>query len=461
MRAVCSGASGKKPAACADIPESPKVNVTILSDNRCGPDCDPKRAEGGLRSKVANPIVTTVDYLSADGKRLFAQIKPTSLPAAIFDSTLDADKDAIAALRGIRETGSYKVLGMGGWNPACADDGGCKLDECKNTMQCRVEAPEEARRVRHVAVPVRREGARRDEGGRRQLQEGGRSDRLRRPLHRRRGHIGADLDAGRRRGGGGPPRGVRHQALRQGASNTWITSGAGTRTSATPTGSRAPGGSTGIDTDAIKACSEGAEGKQLVAKSFAESKAAGIGASPTWLANNKYKFSGIDAQTIKTNLCAHNPDLKGCDATLRARRPPSRARRIRAAGGERGRAIRVRRPASSGCARGSGSAAAERLNDVHLVVRSEVLPDVEHLLSVHEETDVRAHPVLLVDHAEADSRVAPSRIASTSSSVPPLASTCGSPVYERSGSGSGPSSCVHPLTRRTGPSPNCRGLPTA
>ncbi len=51
-------------------------------------------------------------------------------------------------------------------------------------------------------------------------------------------------------------------------------------------------------------------------RSFAESKALGIGASPTWLANNKFKFSGIDAQTIKSNLCSHNAKLAGCDATL-------------------------------------------------------------------------------------------------------------------------------------------------
>jgi hypothetical protein len=82
------------------------------------------------------------------------------------------------------------------------------------------------------------------------------------------------------------------------------------------------GGSTGIDAAVIKKCAEGDEGKQLVAKSFAESKAAGIGASPTWLANNKYKFSGIDAQTIKTNLCAHNPKLAGCDATLTGQAAP-------------------------------------------------------------------------------------------------------------------------------------------
>jgi predicted DsbA family dithiol-disulfide isomerase len=81
------------------------------------------------------------------------------------------------------------------------------------------------------------------------------------------------------------------------------------------------GGATGIDTAVIQKCSEGDEGKQLVAKSFADSKALGIAASPTWLANNKYKFSGIDPQTIKSNLCSHNAKLAGCDATLSGQAP--------------------------------------------------------------------------------------------------------------------------------------------
>ncbi len=34
-----------------------------------------------------------------------------------------------------------------------------------------------------------------------------------------------------------------------------------------------------------------------------------IGASPTWFANNKYTFSGIDSETIKTNICKYNSDL--------------------------------------------------------------------------------------------------------------------------------------------------------
>jgi hypothetical protein len=79
------------------------------------------------------------------------------------------------------------------------------------------------------------------------------------------------------------------------------------------------GGTTGIDSAVIQKCFD-AEGKDLAAKSFAYSEAAGFGASPTWLVNGKFKFSGIDAETIKTNVCAHNK-LKGCENKLTGQAP--------------------------------------------------------------------------------------------------------------------------------------------
>jgi hypothetical protein len=75
------------------------------------------------------------------------------------------------------------------------------------------------------------------------------------------------------------------------------------------------GGKTGIDTGTIDQCASGNEGKQLLEKSFQESAAVSISASPTWVVNDRFVFSGIDAETIKSNVCAHN-QLGGCDATL-------------------------------------------------------------------------------------------------------------------------------------------------
>jgi hypothetical protein len=72
----------------------------------------------------------------------------------------------------------------------------------------------------------------------------------------------------------------------------------------------------GIDAKAIKKCVDSGQGKKLLEEDFKVASGMGIGASPTWLANNRYKFSGIDAESIRKNVCSHNKDLKNCDKTL-------------------------------------------------------------------------------------------------------------------------------------------------
>src|SRR5206468_11923356 len=99
MKAICEAYAGSKPAVCNDIPEARKVNVTILSDTRCAP-CDSTHLEGILRQRIANPNITSLDYNDAAGKKLFGALKnvaPT-LPAAVFDASLDPDKEAAQSL---------------------------------------------------------------------------------------------------------------------------------------------------------------------------------------------------------------------------------------------------------------------------------------------------------------------------------------------------------------------------
>jgi len=71
----------------------------------------------------------------------------------------------------------------------------------------------------------------------------------------------------------------------------------------------------GIDANIIRACSEGVEGKQLHSENIKIANALGISASPTWMANNKFKFSGISAETVRSNICSHN-ELVNCDQAL-------------------------------------------------------------------------------------------------------------------------------------------------
>jgi len=74
-------------------------------------------------------------------------------------------------------------------------------------------------------------------------------------------------------------------------------------------------GKNGIDAAVIKKCYD-TEGKSLLKDSFKLASSLGIDASPTFLANNKYIFGGVDADTIKTNYCNYNKGLAGCGKTL-------------------------------------------------------------------------------------------------------------------------------------------------
>lgn len=320
MRAVCAKFTNGAPASCADIPEAPKVNVTLLTDARCK-ECNAKQLEGSVRQKVANPVLSTLDYADPAGKKLYDSIKPVMLPALVFDSSLDGDKEASAALaRGLKPAGSYKVMASGGWNPACADDGGCGLDECKATLQCRAEVPNKLEVFVMSQCPFGVKGL----------------DAMKEVLENfKKNNVNLDFQVNFI--GGGDAKGLTSMhgqgevdedireacAIKHYSENMKFMDYVWCRNKSIKDANwqACTGGETGIDTDTIKKCFEGDEGKDLLAKSFEYSKSTGFGASPTWLVNNKYKFSGVDAQTIKTNICNHN-QLAGCDATLSG--PPPR-----------------------------------------------------------------------------------------------------------------------------------------
>ncbi len=243
------------------------------------------------------------------------------LPVAVFDSTLDADKDAVAALsRGLKDARGQRFLSSGNWNPSCADDGGCKLDACKSTMQCRPEVPKKLDVFVMAQCPYGVKGLDAMKEVTDNFKKAGEAIDFQ--VH----YIG-DGDASSlssMHGANEVAEDIREEcAIKHYGKGlkymdyVWCRN----KSIRDTNWESCTGDSTGIDANVIKKCAEGDEGKQLVAASFAESKALGIGASPTWLANNKYKFSGIDAQTIKTNLCAHNPKLAGCDATLAGQAP--------------------------------------------------------------------------------------------------------------------------------------------
>ncbi len=76
----------------------------------------------------------------------------------------------------------------------------------------------------------------------------------------------------------------------------------------------------------VKTCFKNGEGYKLLSKNIKLASELQIGASPTWVANDRYKFSGIDANTVQKNVCQYNPNLgDACDKKLSTQTAPAGA----------------------------------------------------------------------------------------------------------------------------------------
>lgn len=324
MRAICNAATGEKPAACGDIPEAPKVNVTILTDTRCE-ECDSKALEAQLKSRIAAPVITVLDYAEPAGKKLYGEVKPVKLPALIFDKSLDADKETLAMVeRGLKDKNDHRVLELGEWNPACNDTDGCALDECKDTMICRQEIPKRLDLFIMSQCPF---GVKATDAMREVLDNFKKHDeKIDFAIH----YIGSGTAAegfNSMHGQSEIDEDIRHVcAIEHYAKDFKFMDYIWCRNKDWKSSDWEPctGAATGIDKAVMKKCFEGDEGKKLLEKSLAITNKAGFGSSPTWLANNKHQFSGIDPETIKANLCKHNK-LAGCDTKLTGQEAPAGA----------------------------------------------------------------------------------------------------------------------------------------
>jgi protein-disulfide isomerase len=72
-----------------------------------------------------------------------------------------------------------------------------------------------------------------------------------------------------------------------------------------------------IDSQKIQQCIDSWEGGKLLEEDIKLAEELWINASPTWFANNKYKFGGIQASNIQTTFCQYNPDLEGCKTEIK------------------------------------------------------------------------------------------------------------------------------------------------
>jgi len=327
LRAICDTYQGKKPDACLNIPVPPKVDAIFFSDKRC-PDCNIDRLEGRVKSDVQGLVAKKVDYMTDEGKALYNEIKGLNpdmkyLPVILFTKSLDADKDGKEALsRWLRPVGDkYYALMLGGsFDPTAEicdnkidDDGNgktdCEDDFCKDKLVCRPETP----KTLDVFVMSQCPYGAKALVAMKEVLDNFKND-IKFNIH----YIGDENNGNltSMHGQSEVDEDIRELcAIKYYNKNYKYMDYIVCRSKDYRNNDWKACAVNGIDPNVIQKCFD-KEGKELLKKSFEESKKANMTASPTFLANNKYQFGGIDAETIKNNYCKYNPTQPGCENKL-------------------------------------------------------------------------------------------------------------------------------------------------
>jgi hypothetical protein len=332
MRAICNSfEGGTKPADCSAIPAPVAVNATFFSDKRCA-ECNIDALEGRLAGVFDGIKVKKVDYMTPEGKALYAELQkadPTfkALPAILFDNTVDNDKDGKAQIaRFLHPAGNYQALALGGsFDPTAEicdnktdDDGDGKIDcdeaSCKEAMVCRPEIKKSLDLFVMSHCPY---------GTKAMLATKEFADALGKDATIAVHYIGDSKD-GKLESMHGPDEvtddlrevcAVEHYGKDQKFLDFLAC-----RSKDLKADWKDCTGKTGIDADVIQKCVDG-EGQKLLAASFDVASKLKIQSSPTFLVNNRETFNAQDANGILASYCKANPGLAGCGKQLSATAP--------------------------------------------------------------------------------------------------------------------------------------------
>jgi hypothetical protein len=327
VKATCGATKGAKPEACAKIPEPPKVSAVFLSDKRCE-ECDITRLEPRLRSELGGLTVKHVDYGTDEGKALYKKLVAAdasfkTLPAVLLGPEVKNDKDGYATLEHyMRPIGDYLELRLGGqWDPTAeicgntTDDDGdgkadCKDDGCASFLGCRPSKNKKLDLFVMSQCPY---------GAKAMIAAKEFSDHFKGDVALDVHFIGnvqgdqlsslhgpAEVDEDVRERCAIEHYSKDNQFLRYLACRSRDYKNAEWKPCAEEAG---------MDAAVIQKCFDG-NGKQLVTQSFAFAESLKIGASPTFIVNNKRDFNAITASQIQQEYCKDNPSLAACKDTI-------------------------------------------------------------------------------------------------------------------------------------------------
>ena len=274
--------------------------------------------------------------MTPEGKELYAKLKAadasfTALPVILFDTSVDGDQEGKRQIaQYLHPLGTYQALALGGeFNPTAEicdnkvdDDNNGKSDcddaTCKEAMACRPEVKQSLDLFVMSHCPY---GTKALLAAKEFADAFGKDAQIK-------VHFIGDNKAGELSSMHGPDE-VTDDLREVCAIKNYNKDGKfmdflACRSKDLSADWKACTGKNGIEADVIQKCVDG-EGKTLLAASFQVASALQIGASPTFLVNNRTTFNAQSGADIAASFCKANPGLAGCAKQLSAAAPAQAA----------------------------------------------------------------------------------------------------------------------------------------
>jgi glutaredoxin len=325
LRSLCGVIpAGKHPTACKEIPEPAVVEIVGLTDARCGQDCNLDNVLMSLKDVFPGLTAKVLDYGNdPEAKRIIEESAIKFLPAVLFNETIEKDPDGAQQMaRWLVPAGTYKSLRIKAeFDPTAEicgngqDDTGnglvdCADPTCVSSLVCRAEKKGSLEVFVMSQCPY---GTMALDGAKELLDAFGKDMAFD-------VHYIANMEGEEFRSLHGQPEvdenirelcAMKHYpAKNKYMEYVWC------RNKDIRNSDWKPCATGGIAAAVIEKCSTGAEGKALLAEDIKLAETLRIGASPTWLVNNKYLEQGVAPADIQAKFCARNPGLAGCSKVL-------------------------------------------------------------------------------------------------------------------------------------------------
>ncbi|MCX6710302.1 MAG: hypothetical protein NTV63_05135 [Candidatus Woesearchaeota archaeon] len=297
--------------------------LIIINDKRCD-TCAIAQIETQLKSMFPSMKVTTLDYSDKEGRALYDSLKITALPAILFDKSVEKEASYTQIQNYLDAKGDYMSLRIGSsFDPTkeicdnkIDDNGDGKIDcldpECTASFECREEKKANLMLFVMSDCPY---GKKAIEALKEVYTTFNKSFAY--EVH----YIASESSTGftSLHGQYEVDEDIVQLCAKKYSPDKWLNY----------TYCRSVNGIKGIDwktcgaeakvdVTKVDSCAKGEEGKTLLREDIKIANAMNIGASPTWIANNRYQFGGIDAATVQTQFCKYNPELSGCSAIVSA-----------------------------------------------------------------------------------------------------------------------------------------------